>query len=262
MLEAVTKEVALGVLSDAWAAWVPQMALFYVVSQALLAKLFPRSLYERHKPAWKMLMAAYNFALSAYSLATFVFAFNAVAEQGLFTGDCQNLFRNRTFERAAYYFYLSKYVEFADTYFLVVAGREVSWLQYFHHLGAPVDMWVLYAYGNEGIWLFVVFNSFIHTLMYLYYAMTALGKSLNSLKIVMTSLQIVQLVAGNSISTAYVWHDCYRNDGRLILGWSVNMAYICVLIVLFGEFFISSYCHGGHKGGHKSGRAKETSKEA
>ena len=33
-----------------------------------------------------------------------------------------------------------RYVEFADTIFLIVRGKPVSWLHYLHHIGAPINM--------------------------------------------------------------------------------------------------------------------------
>jgi hypothetical protein len=90
------------------------------------------------------------------------------------------------FERIAYYFYLSKYVEFADTVFLLVTNKEVITLHYFHHLFAAfgmsfdlytsmfcllLDMWILHVAQHDSIWIFVFFNSAIHTFMYFYYGM-------------------------------------------------------------------------------------------
>jgi hypothetical protein len=126
-------------------------ALFYVISQRLLASYFPRSAYENNKRVWKTIMAVYNFIMSAYSFVTFVYLFDVVRNTQLFANECAPslLFRNETFRIGVHLFYLSKYVEFADTYFLVIAGREVSWLQYFHHFGAPIDMWFLSYYQNE-----------------------------------------------------------------------------------------------------------------
>ena len=60
--------------------------------------------------------------------------------------DCvHGLYRPGTgFETIAYYFYLSKYAEFADTIFLIVTGKEVINLHYFHHLFAAAGLYYNY----------------------------------------------------------------------------------------------------------------------
>lgn len=55
-----------------------------------------------------------------------------------------------------------------DTFFILVMqkkGQQVTWLQYLHHIGAAIDMYALYICGGEPVWIFVTFNSFIHTIM-------------------------------------------------------------------------------------------------
>ena len=42
------------------------------------------------------------------------------------------------FARLSYWFFVSKYVEYLDTVFLIVAQKPVSSLQYWHHMGAPL----------------------------------------------------------------------------------------------------------------------------
>jgi hypothetical protein len=80
-------------------------------------------------------------------------------------------------------------------------------------------MWFLYHHRNEGIWIFAVFNSLIHSLMYTYYGCTAIGIRLNALRVVMTSLQIVQLFSGNVIAGFYaqVWSAVLYGSGFCFL---------------------------------------------
>ena len=57
---------------------------------------------------------------------------------------------------AAWSFYYSKYVEYLDTAWLVLKGKDVSFLQTFHHFGAPWDVYL-------GIVLQVAGRSSTHT---------------------------------------------------------------------------------------------------
>jgi len=150
------------------------------------------------------------------------------------------VFRQPAFDWSARLFYYSKYVEFADTWFLVIQGKYVSWLQYFHHAGAAFDMWGLYRYENEGIWIFVQFNSLIHTIMYFYFGLSVLKITFPG-KWIITVLQIAQLTIGNSLSVPYIMLACYRSDHFRMLSWSVNFMYINVLVVLFLHFSVVTY---------------------
>ena len=97
--------------------------------------------------------------------------------------------------RYAYLFYLSKYYEFIDTVILVAKNRHVSLLQSYHHTGAVLTMFLLYKAGTIGVWIFVIFNSFIHTIMYFYYALTTMGINPPG-KQMITSAQITQFLIG------------------------------------------------------------------
>lgn len=62
-------------------------------------------------------------------------------------------------------FYLSKFYEVVDTVIILAKGKRATTLQTFHHFGAMFCMWAGMRYMSCPIWLFVMFNSFIHTLM-------------------------------------------------------------------------------------------------
>lgn len=62
-------------------------------------------------------------------------------------------------------FYLSKFYEVIDTIIVLSKGRRATTLQTFHHFGAMFAMWAGIRYMSVPIWMFVLVNSFIHTLM-------------------------------------------------------------------------------------------------
>jgi hypothetical protein len=104
-------------------------------------------------------------------------------------------------------------------------------------------MWILWRYRNPASWIFVVFNSFIHTLMYGYYAASIRGvKGLGAIKWLMTFLQILQLFIGTAISFWYpIYQDSFRESWTLMAGFCISTFYTGSLIVLFVEFFISRF---------------------
>lgn len=90
-------------------------------------------------------------------------------------GFTSNNFTNKEFDRIIYLFYISKYIEFLDTYFLILMKKEVSYLQWIHHIGAPINLYYLYYNKDDGSFIFILLNGFIHILLYLYYAITIYG---------------------------------------------------------------------------------------
>jgi len=62
-------------------------------------------------------------------------------------------------------FYLSKFYEVIDTMIIIAKGKKSSFLQTYHHAGAMLCMWAGIRYMSGPIWIFVLVNSFIHTIM-------------------------------------------------------------------------------------------------
>jgi len=68
--------------------------------------------------------------------------------QPLFT--CPStVWESKLFTWTAKAFYYSKYVEYLDTAWLVLKGKQVSFLQAFHHFGAPWDVYLGIRLQNE-----------------------------------------------------------------------------------------------------------------
>ena len=105
-------------------------------------------------------------------------------------------------EGLAYYgwlFYISKFYEVLDTFIILAKGKPSSTLQTYHHAGAMMCMWAGIRFMSCPIWVFVLFNSFIHSLMYFYYTLTAFSVKVPvGIKRTLTSMQITQFVLGAS----------------------------------------------------------------
>lgn len=117
-------------------------------------------------------------------------------------------------------FYLSKFYEFIDTWIILYKRGRPEMLQMFHHVGAVITMWADVVTKCPATWIFVstvtrsaphvrsslqaqvVFNSFIHTFMYAYYALTSLHIR-PPWKMMITAMQIMQFIIGIGVSYAY-----------------------------------------------------------
>ncbi|CAG8769405.1 10293_t:CDS:2, partial [Dentiscutata erythropus] len=123
----------------------------------------------------------HNLALFVFSLATFVSVFPALLKNysthNLTDAYCDRdgSFWNDALGYWGYLFYLSKFYEVIDTIIILLKSRRSSLLQTYHHAGAMITMWSGINFKAAPIWIFVVFNSFIHSIMYAYYALTSVG---------------------------------------------------------------------------------------
>lgn len=71
-------------------------------------------------------------------------------------------------------FYLSKFYEVVDTFIILAKGKNTAFFQTYHHAGALFCLWSGIRYMSPPIWMFVIVNSGIHTLMVGLLVVTAL----------------------------------------------------------------------------------------
>ncbi|ORY73626.1 ELO family [Leucosporidium creatinivorum] len=168
---------------------------------------------------WDMAVLAHNIFLAAYSCWTFVSTapilfgafyrgFVADGWAGLLHAFCDSSFTlwSTDFARQSYLFYLSKFYEVVDTAIILAKGKKVQSLQSYHHAGAMLTMFAGVRTSATPIWLFVVFNSFIHSIMYCYYAMKSLKLPFPQvLKKNITRMQITQFLVGGSLAASYLF---------------------------------------------------------
>eukprot|EP00755_Sulcionema_specki_P003368 Sspe_Gene.27503::Locus_11893_Transcript_1_1_Confidence_1.000_Length_666::g.27503::m.27503 len=109
----------------------------------------------KNDKALKPFLVVYNAAMALFSLACFVAMSLALQDIQLFSENCESGFDHKIFNIVAKAFYLSKFVEYIDSWSLILRGKKVTYLQFIHHLGAPWDMFLFYHFKNEAIWIFV-----------------------------------------------------------------------------------------------------------
>ena len=148
-------------------------------------------------------------------------------------------------------FLYSKVYEFIDTWIVITKGKTPIFLQTFHHVGAVWVMWILTVSDADSVWIFILLNSFIHTIMYFYYALTTLGYR-PSWSILLTSLQILQFILGLGSSIPYFFLPCNTPDTLHFWAIVTNNVYVVALVVLFVAFFRSKYSKKKKKSSTKS----------
>lgn len=221
--------------------WLFALIPIYIITQPLLARLVRwRDIYGEYKPFWKVLMVTYNLALSVFSLASAVLMTRVVLLELPQRGFHEDNFAHPLYSALVYYFYISKYVEFFDTYFLLLQKKDVSLLQWLHHIGAPLDVGILYYTKDPGAHLFIILNGYIHTLLYLYYAATISGFKVRG-KWVLTALQIAQFNVGFYMYTFFLQMPAYRQSDQSMASHLFTWAYVGAIELLFLDFFVREY---------------------
>ncbi|BFZ53070.1 hypothetical protein PYCC9005_000093 [Savitreella phatthalungensis] len=225
---------------------------------------------------FKWLCVIHNAALALYSMWTFARAFPIVAARFSRTDIpiqqriCSN--RRELFdaglENLTYLFYLSKFYEVIDTAIILLKGKASPLLQTYHHAGAMITMFAGAKYYATPIWLFVVFNSFIHSIMYVYYTCSTVRLPFpRVLKKSLTTLQITQFLVGGSWAALHLVFkpengtSCLPDAGAKLATW-LNLIYLMPLTVLFVQFFIREYSRKTPNSATANGRRNSRSVQA
>ena len=140
--------------------------------------------------------------------------------------------------------YLSKFLDLADTIFFVLRKKtqQVTVLHVYHHSAVPIlgYMAMKIAPLAPPVILFVLLNSMIHTIMYLYYALAAFGQRFQRYlwwKRYITLIQLSQFI----ITGIYGFLTYFVSTGyppNLI--W-IGLSQPPIFFALFFNFYLTSY---------------------
>ena len=184
------------------------------------------------------LSVIHNGLLVIFSSWTFAILTNILYNDGIvFTSNYY--FQNSQFDTIIYWFYMSKYYEFFDTFLLYLNGKTPIFLQKYHHIGAVISWHLMYKYKVDMIWMASLLNSGVHTIMYSYYLGCLL--KFNQVRLIkkhITSIQLCQFF----ILYVNLYFYCppietWFNYSIIILFASYGVG----IIGLFGKFYYDSY---------------------
>jgi|UniRef100_K3W612 elongation of very long chain fatty acids protein 4 len=140
-----------------------------------------------------------------------------------------------------YMFYLSKVLDFFDTFFIIVGKKwnQLSILHVYHHLTIFFIYYVNSRVAYDGdIYATIILNGFIHTIMYMYYFVSAHTRDIWWKKY-LTAMQMIQFLTMNVQGYLMVSRGCPGMPAKIPMFY---MVYIQSLFWLFMNFFIRSYC--------------------
>lgn len=136
-----------------------------------------------------------------------------------------------------YVFYISKYYEMVDTILALLKGSRPPHfgLHVFHHSLVPVVVWNWLEYRQSLQFPGLLFNTFVHVVMYAYYACRVLGIP-TPWKRWVTRLQIVQFLTSLVllvVTLSYLRGEPFGNGCAGVVSMWLNVAFNVTLLWQF-----------------------------
>ncbi|KAH8810767.1 GNS1/SUR4 family-domain-containing protein [Xylogone sp. PMI_703] len=208
------------------------------------------------RPAFKLQRAfmVHNFYLTVISsglLALFLEQLiPSLWKAGVFCNICRTEYGWTNRLEVLYYLnYLTKYLEFLDTCFLVLRKKPLTFLHTYHH-GATAFLCYTQLVGQTPVsWVPITLNLTVHTVMYFYYFQSARGVRC-WWKEYITIMQIVQFI----IDLGFIYFCAYRlrifalSDNPCDGGTTAALTGVVTLtsyLFLFIAFYFTTYKTGG-----------------
>lgn len=145
---------------------------------------------------------------------------------------------------AMWWFYFSKAIDLFDTIFFALRKKsnQITFLHVFHHMTMFPYAWLGLKYVGGGQTFFLcMLNSFVHTVMYAYYALSAIGPHMQKYlwwKKYLTQLQLIQFFAVMFHSIA----NLMQTDCNFPKGFSAGyLTYGFIIMCFFANFYLQSY---------------------
>lgn len=190
-------------------------------------------------PTWmNTVKLTHNIALSLVSGWMFVVMVKETYQAGRYESwdamACSNAPANGGSYGFANWIYLvSKLWEWADTYFLVLYGKKVIALHYFHHMTTFTMAAVVHNFPVGGYcWI----NALVHFVMYAHYA-----KPVSWARPFITSFQLLQFVAVLSINLyGFSSQGCY-DYSAVTKEWMYCQGVVFGYFLLFLKFYFDNY---------------------
>jgi hypothetical protein len=134
-------------------------------------------------------------------------------------------------------FGFSKFFEFIDTLFVVTRKSQLEFIHWYHHIITCLYCWHASHIGISG-GHFALMNLFVHTIMYFYYGLYAIGnKMLYPYRKIITIIQISQMIGGCYI--IYNWFmNCQMNSSKseyanMVFAAMMYFSYLVLFIRIF-----------------------------
>lgn len=143
-----------------------------------------------------------------------------------------------------YYYYLSKFLDLFDTIVFVLRKKtnQITFLHLYHHTAVPILGWLAIKLAPMAppLFMFVLLNSFVHIVMYCYYALAAFGPKIQKYlwwKKYITQLQLTQF----AIFISYGILLAFKQTGYPVIWFWIGLYshYLITYLLVFIAFHLS-----------------------
>ncbi|KAL3282829.1 hypothetical protein HHI36_005992 [Cryptolaemus montrouzieri] len=226
----------------------------YLYCAIYVISIFSGQYFMKNRPKFELRkpLVIWNVALAVFSIIgasrTYPEISHILSNYGLYHSVCCPSFLTHDKVSAfwAFLFIWSKPVEFGDTFFIVVRKQPLMFLHWYHHITVLLYSWLGYMDTVGTARWFVCMNYSVHSIMYTYFALRAMGFKLpKQLAMVVTSLQLLQMIVGCAVN---IWAYQFLQSGlvckvtyfNIMLSFAMYLSYL----YLFAQFFYKSYLAG------------------
>ncbi|CAB9499131.1 of fatty acids protein 1 [Seminavis robusta] len=223
------------------------LILFYVASLYLFAGVRDATGFSaKESPTFRNFVAVHNLSLAIFSAVSLYNTLSIVVENMIMGPDgwvamgcdTEGVHWNSGLGGWAFIYFLSKLLEFVDTWILVLKGKQPSFLQVFHHIGMVLINWGVIRARSSWMYFPASLNLFIHSLMYTYFFIKTLypNAEIKQAKY-LTMAQIGQFVLG--ITVSLLWASklptlCISQASAFVL--ILLQTYTAILVAMFASF--------------------------
>lgn len=227
----------------------PWLPAFVIPIYLLVVYYGPKIMANREPFRIKGILKAYNFFLSFVSLCMCLgMAIPVVIflkSRGFYELVCMpegELYYGFAFF-CIWLFALSKYLELFDTVALILEKKEIIFLHWYHHATVLAYTWFSLVILTPPGAIFAVVNTFVHTIMYWYYYLSATGYRAPWARMV-TLIQLIQMVVG--IATSSAWTYFYLSGVKCPMTHPQSYMYSTLAIyvtyfLLFFQLYVERY---------------------
>ncbi|KAH8260935.1 hypothetical protein KR044_000900 [Drosophila immigrans] len=220
----------------------------YMLFVLKVGKIFMRN---RQPFGLQRVLRVYNLIQVAYNGIFFGITFYYLVIVGICNFRCMDNFpfghKHKNLERYVHFaYFINKILDLLDTVFFVLRKkyRQISFLHVYHHVMMVLGCYlVMRFYGTGGHFnVLGLVNSFVHTVMYFYYFLSALYPGIAASvwwKKYITITQLAQFV-GLFCYACYVFlfaEGCGFPQSLLL----VQIVQAMVMMYMFGNFYVKTY---------------------
>ncbi|CAF0992465.1 unnamed protein product [Brachionus calyciflorus] len=243
----------------------PMTTLFFMIAYLISIRAINKYMENRKPFQLKTFLVIYNFIQVLGSFYIFL-ELLIVSYKSNYSYVCQPVDYSddplaMRMLSVLWYYYFSKLIDFVDTICFALRKKtnQITFLHVFHHFTMFPYGWVGLKYVGGGQTFFLcMLNSFVHTVMYAYYGLSALGPSVQKYlwwKRYITQIQLLQFFAVMTHSIVNYFADC-----PFPKGFSMSyLVYGMIITAFFINFYVQSYIK--RLTGHNVVKQNENSKQ-